>query len=166
MSEFFKLLGIIVALILSVYNFYSSLRSHRIKRQKLVNTVYYHVIQAIDSLQNQEKGNQTIREKISQMNSSYTPFVARSPADDLTYDHIIEVMEWLDKDGEKAVSSYFHAQMGLHALGQSFDLDFVRDWPQERKLQLWDAYVMFQADTLRYARKTKEILDGHPFLKK
>lgn len=166
MPEFLTSLGIIVALFLSIYNFYDTLRSHRKKRQKLVNTIYYHVIQAIDNLQNQEKGNQTIREKIDQMNSTYTPFVARSPADDLTYEHIIEVMEWLNKDGEQAVSSYFHAQMALHALGQSFDLDFVRDWPQERKLRLWDAYVMFQAETLKYATKTKEILDRHPFLKK
>ena len=166
MSETITSLGIIVALFLSIYNFYDTIRSHRKKRQKLVNTVYYHVIQAIDSLQDQEKNNQIIREKIDQLKSPYTPFVAQSPADDLTYDHVIEVMEWLEEDGEEAVSSYFHAQMGLHALGQCFDLDFVQKWPQDRKLQLWDAYEKFQADTLKYAINTKKILDGHPFLKK
>ena len=157
MSEFLTTLGIIVALFLSIYNFYNSILSHRRKRQKLINTVYYHVIHARESLQGQKKGNKSIRERIRN-NNSYTPYAARSPADDLTYDHIIEVMEWLDEDGEKAVSSYFHAQMGLHALGQSFDLDFVRDWPQERKLQLWDAYVLYQANTLKYAEKAEDIL--------
>lgn len=164
MSEFLTSLGIFVALLLSVYNLYSSMQSHRRKRQKLVNTVYYHVRHAIDTLQEQQKGNKSIREKISN-DSSYTPYVASSPADDLTYDHIIEVMEWLDEKGEEAVSFYFHAQMGLHALGKSFDLEFVRGWSPDRKLRLWEFFEEYQKNTLKYAGKAKNILEKHRFPK-
>ena len=65
MSEFLTTLGIIVALFLSIYNFYNSILSHRRKRQKLINTVYYHVIHARESLQGQKKGNKSIRERES-----------------------------------------------------------------------------------------------------
>ncbi len=164
MSEFLTSLGIFVALLLSVYNLYSSMQSRRRKRQKLVNIVYYHVRHAIDALQQQQKGNESIREKIRN-DGSYTPYVAASPADDLTYDHIIEVMEWLDKKGEEAVSFYFHTQMGLHALGKGFDLEFVRGWPPDRKLRLWEIFEEYQKDTLKYAEKAKNILEEQRFPK-
>ena len=75
-------------------------------------------------------------------------------------------MEWLDEDGEKSVSSYFYTQMGLHALAQSFEKEFVRGWPQERKLQLWKIYEEFQGDTLKYAQLTHDILHKHRLLKR
>lgn len=120
--------------------------------------VYYHVDLAIRTLQEQEKGNEAIREKIEN-DESYTPYLVRSPNDDLTYDHIIEVTEWLDAKGEEAVSSYFHSQLALHALAESFKLEFVRNWPPERKLRAWDAYERFRRDTIEHAGRTREALE-------
>ena len=164
MSEILTSLGILMALLLSLYNLYSLIQSSRRKRQKLVNTVYYHVRHAIDNLQEQQKGNKSIRENIRN-DSSYTPYMPSTPTDDLTYDHIIEVMEWLDEKGEEAVSFYFHAQVGLHALGKSFELEFVRGWPPDRKLRLWGIFEKYQEDTLKYAEKAKNILDEQRFPK-
>lgn len=166
MLEILQGLGIIVALFLGVDNNRRLKQSDRRRREKIVNVVYYHVRQALENLQSQEKGNQLIRDQINQGSNSYTPYVVKSPAGDLTYDHVIQVMEWLDKDGEIAVSRYFHAQMGLHAVGKSFDLDFVRGWPQERKMRLWHEFEKFQRDTLKYAEETKSILDDHKFIKR
>ncbi len=134
MFEFLTPLTAFSALILSLYNW---TQSRRWKRRKLVNTIYYHTKYAIEALRDQQKKNHLIQEKIKN-NNSYTPYVPRSSADDLTYEHIIDVMEWLDEDGEKSVSSYFYTQMGLHALAQTFDTEFVRGWPQKRNCNCGD----------------------------
>ncbi len=162
MFEFLTPLTAFSALILSLYNW---TQSRRWKRRKLVNTIYYHTKYAIEALRDQQKKNHLIQEKIKN-NNSYTPYVPRSSADDLTYEHIIDVMEWLDEDGEKSVSSYFYTQMGLHALAQTFDTEFVRGWPQERKLQLWRFYEEYQRNTLKYAQRTHDILHNHRTLKR
>ncbi len=134
-------------------------RSERRRKQELVNAVYHHVDEAIDRLDNEEreKRNETIRQKIKS-DESYTPYVVRSASDDLTYDHITGVMEWLDEQGEKAVASYFYSQSSLHATEESFDSDYVRSWPVVRKLQLWNLYVKYQEETLRNARAAREVL--------
>lgn len=144
-----------LAFALSCYNF---VRSSRTRRRKLINAVYYHADLAVGRLEGQAESNDTIRQKIEE-NESYTPYGPRSSADDLTYDQIIEVMEWLDSEEERIVASYFHSQLGLHALAESFTLDFVRSWPQKRKLQLWDLCEEYQQRTLRYARNVRSILD-------
>ena len=135
------------------------------KRQKLVNTIYYHAKYAVEALKKLQKNNQSIQEKINNINS-YTPYVPPSSADDLTYEHIIKVMEWLDEDGEESVSSYFHTQMSLHAIAQSFDQEFVRGWPQDRKLELWNMYEKCQEETLKYAQETVKVLEKHRLLKR
>lgn len=105
-----------------------------------------------------------IQEKIIN-DDSYTPYEISSSADDLTYEHIIDVMEWLDEDGERAVSSYFHTQMVLNALGQSFDKEYVRGWKPDRKLELWKVYEKYQEETLKHAKETMKVLESHRFLK-
>ena len=81
-----------------------------------------------------------------------------SPADDVTYDQIIEIMEWLDESEEEAVSSYFHNQVSLHAIAQSFDLEFVRNWHSDRKLRMWEGYEDYLVRTITYASETKRVL--------
>lgn len=157
--EIVKLITPIIAGLAFLLSWYNFIRSSRARRRKLINAVYYHVDLAIRTLQEQEKGNEAIREKIEN-DESYTPYLVHSPNDDLTYDHVIEVMEWLDAKGEEAVSSYFHSQQALHALAESFKLEFVRNWPPERKLRAWDAYERFRRDTIEHARQAKEALEG------
>ena len=157
--EIAKLITPIIAGLAFLLSWYNFIRSSRARRRKLINAVYYHVDLAIRTLQEQQKGNDAIREKIEN-DESYTPYLVHSPNDDLTYDHVIEVMEWLDAKGEEAVSSYFHSQQALHALAESFELEFVRNWPPERKLRAWDAYERFRRDTIEHARQAKETLEG------
>ena len=156
--KFYPLIEKVLPVATFFLGWYIAVQNSRRRRRKLVNAVYYHVDLAIRSLQEQEKDNEAIREKFEN-DESYTPYLVRSPNDDLTYDHVIEVMEWLDPEGEEAVSSYFHSQQALHALAESFKLEFVRNWPPERKLRAWDAYERFRRDTIEHARRTEEALE-------
>ena len=136
----------------------SLVRSNRRRRQKLVNAIFYHAELAVDLLEKQRSNNAAIEEKIRN-DASYTPYVPVSTIDDLTYNQIIEVMEWLDWEGEKIVSSYFHSQMTLHASMQSFRSEYVRSWPSHRKLELWKFCEEAQKETLHYAIETRNLLD-------
>ena len=162
MFEFLTPVTAFSALILSFYNW---TQSRRRTRRKLVDTIYYHTKYAIEAFQYQQKKNHLIQEKIKS-NNSYTPYGAHSSADDLTYEHVIDVMEWLDEDGEKAVSSYFYTQMVLSALGQSFDKEFVRGWTPDRKLELWKVCEKYQEETLKYAKEAMKVLEAHRFLRR
>lgn len=89
----------------------------------------------------------------------YTPYPVRSLNDDLTYDHIIEVMEWLDsREEEETVLSYFYSQAFLHSLAGVFELEFVRGWPLVRKLAAWDVYEQAHAETAEFALAARRIL--------
>lgn len=160
----FQFLTALTAFLALTFSFYNWTQSRRRTRRKLVNTIYYHTKCAIEDLQKRQKNNHVIQAKITNDNS-YTPYLASSSADDLTYEHIIDVMEWLDEDGERAVSSYFHTQMVLSALGQSFDKEYVRGWTPDRKLELWKVYEKYQEETLKHAKETMKILEAHRFLK-
>ena len=103
----FQFLTALTAFLALTFSFYNWTQSRRRTRRKLVNTIYYHTKCAIEALKKLQDNNQSIQEKIKNVNS-YTPYVPLSSADDLTYEHIIEVMEWLDEDEEESVSSYFH----------------------------------------------------------
>ena len=101
--------------------------------------------------------NQDHRKKIDEQ-TDYMPLVVRTDTDNLTYDQIIEVMELLDDQEEQDVLYYFHHEADLHAYASSFDLEFVRRWPAERRLQLWEEYEKSQRKTLEYVKKTVDIL--------
>ena len=162
MSWFLELVPLLVsvaALCLSAYVF---LESRGRRRRKLVNAIYHHATRAIEDLETLKDRNDSIREKIEQ-DESYTPHVVRSTADDLTYDQVIEVMELLDEREEAVVLSYFHQEAELHAYAASFDLEFVRRWPSDRKLALWKAYEKSGKDTLESATNTARILEDHQF---
>ena len=153
-AELLTAIGVSVGAGAFCLNLYNSITSSRRRRRKLVNAVYYHAVQAESTLKELLEHDGEIRHKIKN-EESYTPHVPRSPADDLTYGQIMEVMEWLDECGEKAVSYYFHYQMGLHAIAQSFDLEFVRNWPPNRKLGMWNGYRYYLEKTILYADKSK-----------
>ena len=70
-------------------------------------------------------------------------------------------MELLDKSEEKVVLSYFYNEAELHAYAKSFDLEFVRCWPSERKLRLWEEYEKSQKKTHKDAIRTVCILKKH-----
>ena len=161
----FQFLTALTAFLALTFSFYNWTQSRRRTRRKLVNTIYYHTKCAIEALKKLQDNNQSIQEKIKNVNS-YTPYVPLSSADYLTYEHIIEVMEWLDEDEEESVSSYFHTQMSLHAIAQSFDQEFVRGWPQDRKLELWNMYEKCQEETLKYAQETVKVLEKRRLLKR
>lgn len=160
MSRFLELVPLFVsfaALCLSAYIF---LESRGRRRRKLVNAVYHHASKAVRDLETLKDRNDSIREKIEQ-DESYTPHVVRSTADDLTYDQVIEVMELLNEREEEIVLSYFHHEAELHAFAASFDLEFVRRWPSDRKFALWKAYEESTKDTLESATNTARILEDH-----
>ncbi len=145
----------VMALCFSVYNFAQS--RHR-RRRKLLNAIYHHATRAMESLSEQQKANRGIRKTI-ESDESYTPYVvAVSPANELVYDQVIEAMEWLNPADEKTMLRYFHSQSNLHALGQSFNSDFVRSWNRERKLAMWSILEKELDGTLQHARAVKSLL--------
>ena len=157
----FQFLTALTAFLALMFSFYNWTQSRRRKRRKLVNTVYYHTKYAVEALQDQQKNNHLIQEEIENDNS-YTPYAGSSSADDLTYEHVIDVMECLDEDGERAVSSYFYNQTILNVLGQSFEKEFVRGWTKERKLKLWKKHEEYQKKTLKDAKETMKVLKKKP----
>ncbi len=82
-------------------------------------------------------------------------------ADNLSYDLIVEVMGFLDKEDEQIVLSYFHNEAELHTCAKSFELEFVRCWPSARKLPLWERYEASKKTTLKDANETLRILEKH-----
>ena len=145
----------LTALGLSMYNL---LRSARRRRQKLVNAIFYHAELAAKTLEEQRNNNAAVEEEIKN-DASYTPYTPVSTADDLTYDQVIEVMEWLDLEDEEIVSSYFHSQMTLHASMQSFHSEYVRSWHWHRKLKLWKFIEKSQEEALKNAIRTRDLLE-------
>ena len=135
-------------------------RLERRRRQELVSAVYHHIEKAIEYLSDEEvpKINEAIQAEIAK-DSAYTPHIVRSADADLTYDHIIGVMEWLDDEGERAVANYFYTQSILNDIAASFGLEYVQGWPTERKLRLWKLYIGQQAETLAAAQYARTKLE-------
>lgn len=144
------------AFALSVYNFF---HARSVTRKKLVNTAHLHAKLAVYNLKRMDESIETARAKI-RGDESYTPHIPRSPHADLTYDHIIELREWLGGDEhEKIVFGYFHAQSALHALAKSFDLAIASgNFSPPQKLELLAAYEKSCSQTLQYAREVARIL--------
>ena len=167
-EEFGELIAIFVALlalVVGAYNFFHSIRSYGRKRRKLVNAIYYHAKMAVASLEIQKDNN-----------DSYTPYAPYSPADDVTYEQIIELMGYLPKrkcpfnrKKEKAmrrkmeqdISSYFHWQARFHAIAQSFHSESIGKWAPERKLQLWMLCEESLEEALEFAKKTRDVLEPY-----
>lgn len=137
-----------------------SWQTERRRRRALANAVYHHVDKAIEILNDPSisTANCAARAKI-QKNAKYTPNILHSADDDLTYEHIIGVMEWLDYEGEKAVANYFYAQSSLTSIAESFRSEYVQNWPIDRKLNLFDLYVAQENETLAAARKARAALE-------
>ncbi len=152
-------IGVLIAVGTFLWRVWLSVLSERRRRQKLVNAVYHHVDRAVTSLKEQEEKNETIRQNIKD-DETYTPYVVHSSSDDLTYEQIIEVMEWLEEGEEREVVTYFYDQSSLHAIAESLGLEFVRRWPSDRKLRLWGMYEEYGRRTCKSAQKVKETL-GH-----
>ena len=133
-----SLLSFIISVVAIVFSVYK----HKRKRRELIDAVYYHAKEAIKTLEKQKCANKKIRKKIEN-DKSYAPYIAVSSTNDITYDQVIELMEWLKKENkdqaEKAILYYFHMQAALHAISMSFHLKFVREFPSERKKELWKA---------------------------
>lgn len=177
-EEFGELIAIFVALlalVVGAYNFFHSIRSYVRKRRKLVNAIYYHAKMAVASLEIQKDNNKSIRDKIEN-DGSYTPYAPYSPADDVTYEQIIELMGYLPKrkcpfsrkkekamqrEREQDISSYFHWQARFHAIAQSFHSESIGKWAPERKLQLWMLCEESLEKALEFAEKTRDILEPY-----
>lgn len=159
-TELIAAFSVLVAAFALLLNWYNSARAYGMNRRKIINAVYHHVNTAVCNLQEGKKGHSEIRKRI-ETTRPYTPYPVRSPNDDLTYDHIIKVVEWLDsREEEKAVSSYFHSQALLHSLAGVFELELARGWPLERKLAAWDVYEQTHAETMGAASAARKILSG------
>ncbi|MGR3914172.1 MAG: hypothetical protein OD918_06550 [Gammaproteobacteria bacterium] len=121
------------------------LRTSHGKRETLVNTFYHHVTRAILSLelflgeQNADMWDE-FRKGI-ESDTSYTPYLIQSSADNLTYDQMIEVLAVLkgvDEKYEEKLLSYFHNDQFMHAVADSFN--FAKDFSMKRKLKLLDSF--------------------------
>lgn len=160
MTELIAALSLLVAAFALLLNWYNSGRAYGMNRRKIINAVYHHVNTAVCNLQEGKKKHSEIRKRI-QTAQPYTPYLVRSPNDDLTYDHIIKIMEWLDsREEEDAVLSYFHSQALLHSLAGVFELELVGGWPLERKLAAWGMYEQVHAETVGAALAARRILSG------
>ncbi|CAJ2376407.1 MAG: hypothetical protein IBGAMO2_330016 [Arenicellales bacterium IbO2] len=155
MHEIFAVLISILALCLSIYSVW---QPHRTKRKKLVNAAYYHVKLAVERLQDMDQQIETAREKI-RADKSYKMHIARSNTDDLTYDHVIELMEWLNPDQEKIISDYFHAQSAMHGVAESFDLAAAGAFSTDQQLRLLDIFAAVCGQTREYARAAEKFLE-------
>ena len=155
---FVAALSLLVAVLSLLLNWYNISRVYGMNRRKIINAVYHHVNKAVCNLQEGEKGHSIVRERMK-TDQFYTPYLVRSPDDDLTYDHIIEVMEWLDsREEEETVLSYFYSQELLHSLAGVFELEFVKGWPLRRKLEAWSVYEQTHAETTEFALAARRIL--------
>ena len=132
----------------------------------MINAVYYHAEQTEGWLRHPDRKeeHEAIRKKIEK-DKSYMPYPVFSPADDFSYDHIIEAMEWLKskKTGggeseEELLAKYFHEYTSLCAYFESFEKDLLMDWPIDRKLAIWDGFVAAQEETLGCVKKLVPIL--------
>lgn len=149
----------LVAAATFLWRVWQSWQTEKSRKQALANAVYHHVEKAIDILDDPalSVGNAEVRAEL-ETNADYTPYILRSADADLTYEHIIGVMEWLDYAGEKAVAKYFYDQSLLHSISESFGSEYVRSWPTERKLKLFDLHVEQVKETLASAKEEREAL--------
>lgn len=158
-SPLVAFLAAIAAVATFLWRVWQSWQAEKRRRQALINAVYHHVDKAIEILNDPSRSvaNSAARAEI-QNNPEYTPHILHSADDDLTYEHIIGVMEWLDYAGEKAVANYFYDQSALHSIAESFGSEYVRNWPTARKLKLFDLYVTRGQDTLTSAKEARDAL--------
>ncbi len=152
-----------IALLFSIYTFSIS---HRRRRKKLLNAVYHHVKVYQEWHKNFVGKHDVFRNKIKE-DKSYMPYPVLSSVNDLSYEHIIEAMEWLKsekidggKSEEELLSRYFHSHAFLCAHVESFEKDLVMTWPTERKLAIWEGFGDVQEKTSDYAEKLMPILEG------
>ena len=148
-------IAVSIAAVTFIWRVCQSERSERRRRRKLVNAVYHHVDRAVNSLEGQAEKNETIRQKIN-ADESYTPYVARSSSDDLTYEQIIEVMEWLERRKRsqwRPISILSHRFTRLRRAWSWSSLEVglrIGNW-------LWKTYEKYEENTLTYARATREV---------
>ena len=164
MLEWLKVCVTIIAIIVPsatlVFNIWTNRKARSTRRRNLVNAVYHHATRAVQDLKEFKDNAASIREKIEK-DDSYTPYAILSHPDDLTYDQVIEVMELLNEQDDKIILSYFHSESALHAHLQSFDSEFVRAWPRDRKMRLWEGCEKYQKETLASAREALRVLKTH-----
>lgn len=152
--------AIVVSFLAFGFSIYTYSQVRRSKRRKLINTIYHHADRTIQLAKAYKKAYRNARESLEK-NPTYTPFaLMTSSTDDLTYDQVIDALEWLSEEKEEnAVLSYFHGQAVLLALGQSFNSEFVRSWDKDRKLNLLGILDKHTNETIRCAHEAKEFLD-------
>ena len=162
----FSIASLGIATIAALFSIYTFSTSHRKRRKKLINAVYYHVKETKEWLghSSRKEKHEAIRKKIEE-GKGYMPYPVFSSADDLSYEHIIEAMEWLSskKTGggeseEELLSRYFHQYMHFRAYLSSFEKYLLMDWPTDRKLAIWQGFANAQEKTLNYANKLMPIL--------
>lgn len=142
-----------------LWRVYQSWQAEGRRRQALANAVYHHVDKAIEILDDPSiSAANSAAIADMQNDSKYTPYMLHSADDDLTYEHVIGVMEWLDYAGEKAVADYFYAQSALYSIAESFGSEYVRSWPTARKLKLFNLYVTQEQKTLTSAHGARAAL--------
>ena len=150
--------AIVVSFLAFGFSIYTYSQVRRSKRRKLINTIYHHADRTIE-VSSAHQENSTNTRRLIENDPTYTPYtVITSSTDDLTYDQVIDALEWLKTEEEKAVISYFHSQSQLLALGQSFNYEIVRNLEQDRKLKLFGMFEQCNTETLDYARQVKKLL--------
>ena len=142
-------------------------------RRTTARAVYYHAKIAVRLFKKYLDSYGEIKRKITDEGSSFTPFVVESPSNDLRYEQIIEIMDWLDEkkewewlDGKKKeeeiVLGYYHQQMVFHATALSFNSEIVRScFSQKRKLALLESCKESAEEAICYAELTMKILESH-----
>ena len=158
-----EFLLVIIAILVFLFSIYTFSISHRRKRKKLLNAVYHHVKEFQKRFDEEQRDK--IKEKIKK-DKNFMPYPVLSSVDDLSYEDIIEAMEWLksekkgiDKSEEELLSRYFHSHAHLFAHAESFEKDLIMTWPTDRKLAIWEAFADVQKETFGYAKELKPILE-------
>ena len=157
---------VIIATFVFLFSIYTFSISHRRRRKKLLNAVYHHVKEFQKGPEYfDEEQRDKIKEKIKK-DKNFMPYTVLSSANNLSYEHIIEAMEWLksektgdDESEEGLLSKYFHSHAFFCAHAESFEKNLVLTWPTDRKLAIWDGFADAQKETSDYAGKLEPVLE-------
>lgn len=155
-----EIMGVIGNMFRLVRDIWHDYRSRINRRRRLARAVYHHAAFAERLFDEFLKGYDSLERRITAEGSTFTPFTVPSPTNDLTYEQIIEVMDWLEGEGQEKVLGYYHYQMIFHATALSFNSEYARELSQDRKRRLLEMCKTSAQDAMRDAKCTMEVLEA------
>ena len=90
----------------------------------------------------------TDRDPYGEPDEDYTPLICYAGSTNLSFEQMSEIRRYLTKDQQACLFEYYMIQSAVDATVDEIHTDFVRDFPTERKILLWNG-LKKQAEELR-----------------